>query len=90
MLCSESGISPTLLHPSERPYVLPPPPDAIERLDQQKAAIVEPSERAFVAKVRGIEQDRTQAASHIQEQAEEAALRERDIERMQVLSHSSQ
>lgn len=58
--------------------------DAIDRLEQQQRAIVEPSEQAFVAKVRGVEHERAQAASHIQEQAEEAAARERDIERMQV------
>lgn len=63
--------------------------DAIERLDEQKRAIEEPSERAFVAKVREIEQDRKQAASHIQEQAEEAALRERDIKQMQVRKQQS-
>lgn len=37
-----------------------------------------------MAKVRGVEHERAQAASHIQEQAEEAAAREREIERMQV------
>lgn len=63
---------------------LSPSVDAIGRLEQQQRAIVEPSEEAFVAKVRGVEHERAQAASHIQEQAEEAAARERDIERMQV------
>lgn len=58
--------------------------DAIDRLEQQQRAIVEPSEQAFVAKVKGMEHERAQAASHIQEQAEEATARERDIERMQV------
>lgn len=63
--------------------------DAIDRLEQQQRAIVEPSEQAFVAKVRGVEHERAQAASHIQEQAEEVAARERDIERMQVCVYSN-
>ncbi|CAM9677146.1 unnamed protein product [Ectocarpus sp. 13 AM-2016] len=57
--------------------------DTIDLLEQRHRAIVEPSEQAFVARVREVEQERAQAASHIQEQAEEAAARERDIERMQ-------
>lgn len=58
--------------------------ETIDRLEEQQRAIIEPSEQAFVAKVRGVEHERAQAASHIQEQAEEAAAREREIERMQV------
>eukprot|EP00903_Cladosiphon_okamuranus_P015369 g14195.t1 len=57
--------------------------ETIDRLEEQQRAIVEPSERAFVAKVRGIEHERAQAAYHIQEQVEEAAAREREIERTQ-------
>lgn len=58
--------------------------DTINLLEQRHRAIVEPSEQAFVARVRGVENERAQVASHIQEQVEEAAARERDIERMQV------
>lgn len=58
--------------------------ETIDRLEQQKRVIIEPSEQAFVAKVKEIEHDRAQAASHIQEQLEEAAARERDIAKMQV------
>lgn len=58
--------------------------ETIDRLEEQQRAIIEPSEKEFVAKVRGVEHERAQAASHIQEQMEEAMAREREIERMQA------
>lgn len=58
--------------------------DTIDRLEERQRAIIEPSEQAFVAKVRGVEHERAQAASHIQQQVEEAAARKREIERMKV------
>lgn len=66
------------------PLLCLPLPETIDQLEQQQRAIVEPSEQAFVAKVRGVEQERATAANHIREQVEEAAAREREIERMQA------
>lgn len=55
-----------------------------QRLEQLQREINVPSEEVFVAKVRGVEQERAQATAHIQEQLEEAAAHERNIVQMQV------
>lgn len=55
-----------------------------ERLEEQRREIVIPSEEDFVAKIRSVEQERAKAASHIDEQIEEAEAREQDIERIRV------
>lgn len=55
-----------------------------ERLQQRQGELEAPSQEKFVRKVKEMEQERAQAVSHIHEQMEEAAAKEKDIERMQV------
>lgn len=53
-------------------------------LEQQEREIETPSKEAFVAEVRGVEQERARASERINQQLEKAADHEKDIERMQV------
>lgn len=55
-----------------------------EELEEQQRGITIPSEEEFAGRVRGVEQDRAQATSHINDQLEEVDIREKDIERIRV------
>lgn len=55
-----------------------------EELEEQHRGITIPCEEEFAARVRGVEQDRAKATSHINDQLDEVDIREKDIERIRV------
>lgn len=55
-----------------------------ERVEDQQRELVIPSEEEFVTRIRGVEKNRAQAASHIDEQLEEVEAQEKEIEYIRV------